>query len=179
VLAAQARSGFQRFIRDDGEGLYDVLDTPGGGLDDSIRPNQIFALSLPTRLLPPNTAKQVLATVRQHLYTSYGLRSLSPEDPAYQGHYTGGVEARDSRYHNGTVWGWLLGHYVMAHFRIHQNAASARALLQPMRDHLFDAGLGAVSEIFDGDPPHTPCGTPSQAWSVATLLEAWNQIHRP
>lgn len=175
-LAELAQQGFQRFIRADGSGLYDVLDTPNGENDASIRPNQIFAISLPAPLLTEEITSQVLNTVQRHLYTSYGLRSLSPEDPDYHGVYQGGVEARDGSYHNGPVWGWLLGHYAMAHFRLNQDTAAALALLEPMRDHLFDAGLGTISEIFDGDPPHHPRGAPSQAWSVATVLEAWKLI---
>lgn len=174
TLAQHARHGFQRYLRPDG-GLYDVLDTPQGN-DASIRPNQIFALSLPWPLLDKAAAKSVLDEVQRHLYTSYGLRSLTPQDSAYQGIYQGGVAARDSAYHNGTVWSWLLGHHAMAHFRLHHDATAALALLEPMRDHLFDAGLGSISEIFDGDPPHMPRGAPSQAWSVATVLQAWRLI---
>jgi glycogen debranching enzyme len=173
-LAAQTRIGFQRYLRPGG-GLYDVLDTPEGN-DGSIRPNQIFALSLPWPLLDKDAANTVLNEVHSHLYTSCGLRSLAPQDPAYRGIYQGGVAERDAAYHNGPVWGWLLGHYAMAHFRLHHDAKAALALLEPMGDHLFDAGLGSISEIFDGDPPHNPRGTPSQAWSVATVLEAWRLI---
>jgi glycogen debranching enzyme len=173
-LAAQTRIGFQRYLRPGG-GLYDVLDTPEGN-DGSIRPNQIFALSLPWPLLYKDAANTVLNEVHSHLYTSCGLRSLAPQDPAYRGIYQCGVAERDAAYHNGPVWGWLLGHYAMAHFRLHHDAKAALALLEPMGDHLFDAGLGSISEIFDGDPPHNPRGTPSQAWSVATVLEAWRLI---
>lgn len=174
ALATQARRGFQRYLRPDG-GLYDVIDAPDGN-DDSIRPNQIFALSLPWPLLDRETANTVLNEVHRHLYTAYGLRSLTPQDPAYRGIYKGGVTERDAAYHNGPVWGWLLGHHAMAHFRLHHDAKAALALLEPMCDHLLDAGLGSISEIFDGDPPHYPRGAPSQAWSVATVLEAWRLI---
>ena len=171
VMAERTRLGFQQYLRPDG-GLYDVLDTPDGN-DASIRPNQVFALSLPWPLLDKKAANTVLNELQNHLYTSYGLRSLSPQDSSYRGIYQGNVAERDAAYHNGPVWGWLLGHYVMAHFRLHRDAGAALALLEPVRDHLFDAGLGSISEIFDGDPPHLPRGTPSQAWSVATILEAW------
>lgn len=171
ALAERCRHGFRRYLRPEG-GLYDVLDSPHGD-DASVRPNQLFALSLPWPLLDDAAASRVLDEVREHLYTSHGLRSLSPQDPAYHGIYRGGVEQRDAAYHNGPVWGWLLGHYVMAHFRLHRDAEAARALLEPVRDQLFDAGLGSLGEIFDGDPPHEPRGAPSQAWSVATALEAW------
>jgi 4-alpha-glucanotransferase len=174
ALAERARHGFQRYLRPDG-GLYDVLDTPAGN-DASIRPNQIFALSLPWPLLDNDAANTVLNEVHSHLYTSYGLRSLTPQNLAWRGIYQGGVAERDAAYHNGPVWGWLLGHHAMAHFRLHHDAKAALALLEPMHDQLFDAGLGSISEIFDGDPPHHPRGAPSQAWSVATLLEAWRLI---
>ena len=171
AMAEQTRLGFQQYLRPNG-GLYDVLDAPDGN-DASIRPNQLFALSLPWPLLDKKAAKTVLVDIHKHLYTSYGLRSLSPQDPDYCGSYQGSVEQRDAAYHNGPAWGWLLGHYAMAHFRLHNDAEAALALLDPMRDHLFDAGLGSISEIFDGDPPHHPRGAPSQAWSVATVLQAW------
>ena len=174
ALAEHARLGFQRYLRPEG-GLYDVLDTPDGN-NASIRPNQILALSLPWPLLDEDAANTVLDEVHNHLYTSCGLRSLTPRDPAYRGIYQGGVAERDAAYHNGPVWGWLLGHHAMAHFRLHHDAKAALALLEPMGDHLFDAGLGSISEIFDGDPPHHPRGAPSQAWSVATVLEAWQLI---
>jgi len=173
-LAERARLGFARYRRSAG-GLYDVLDAPDGN-DASIRPNQLFALSLPYPLLDDKTAKRVLRELREHLLTSYGLRSLSPRDSAYRGRYQGNIAERDGAYHNGPVWGWLLGHYAIAHWRLHGDKASALALLEAMRDHLFDAGLGSISEIFDGDAPHAPCGAPMQAWSVATVLEAWRTI---
>ncbi|MGB5441514.1 MAG: amylo-alpha-1,6-glucosidase [Gammaproteobacteria bacterium] len=173
-MAAQARTGFQRFVQPEG-GLFDVLDAPDGD-DARVRPNQVFALSLPWPLLEGKTAETVLDTLQRRLYTSFGLRSLAADDPAYCGVYAGGVARRDAAYHNGPVWGWLLGHFAMAHFRVHRDAVAALALLEPMRDHLFDAGLGSISEIFDGDPPHHPRGAPSQAWSVATLLQAWRLI---
>ncbi len=170
-LAERARLGFARYPRPDG-GLYDVLDAPDGD-DASIRPNQLFALSLPYPLLDGKTARRVLQELREHLLISYGLRSLSPQDPAYRGRYHGGVAERDGAYHNGPAWGWLLGHYAIAHWRLHGDKAAALGLLEAMRDHLFDAGLGGISEIFDGDAPHQPRGAPMQAWSVATVLEAW------
>jgi 4-alpha-glucanotransferase len=107
------------------------------------------------------------------LVTPYGLRSLAPDDPNYRGVYTGGPAERDGAYHQGTVWAWLLGPWALAQYRVTGDAAAAQALLSPIADHLRDAGLGQVSEIFDGDPPHTPRGCPAQAWSVACVLEAW------
>jgi len=106
------------------------------------------------------------------------LRSLAPGHSDYRGHYHGGVAERDGSYHQGPVWAWLLGHWALAHYRVHGDAAAAQAWLEPITDHLANAGLGQVSEILDGDPPHTPRGAPAQAWSVACALEAWWRLER-
>ncbi len=116
--------------------------------------------------------------MRDSLLTSFGLRSLAPEHADYHPLYQGGVRERDAAYHQGTVWAWLLGHFALAEYRIHGDAGAAQARLLPLRDHLTDAGLGTVSEIFDGAAPHTPRGCPSQAWSVACTLEAWWRLER-
>lgn len=176
-LAAKARQGFQRFIRPDGAGLFDVLDGPAGD-DPTPRPNQIFAVSLPYSPLDPETQQAVVRVCGRELLTSCGLRSLAPGHPDYRPHYHGGVWERDGSYHQGPVWGWLLGHYALAEHRVHGDAAVAQARLQPIRDHLLDAGLGTVSEILDGAPPHAPRGAPAQAWSVACVLEAWWRLER-
>jgi len=170
--AERARTGFQRFIRPDGVGLYDVIDGPDGA-DPTPRPNQLLAVSLPASPLDADTQRRVLDHCGATLVTSYGLRSLSPEHPDYRGHYRGGVRERDGAYHQGPVWAWLLGHWALAYYRVHGDAAAARAWLEPIADHLADAALGHVSEIFDGDPPHMPRGAPAQAWSSACVLEAW------
>jgi 4-alpha-glucanotransferase len=175
-LAARTRIGYQRFQKHEG-GLYDVLDGPEGD-DSSIRPNQILAATLHYSPLPPTTHARIVAETREHLLTSYGLRSLSPHDPRYRGRYEGNVWERDSAYHQGTAWSWLLPHYAMAEYRVTGNAELAQSWLSPMRDHLLDCGLGSISEIFDGDAPHAARGTPSQAWSVATMLEAWVKLER-
>ena len=112
------------------------------------------------------------------MLTSYGLRSLAAGHPDYKPHYTGDVWHRDGAYHQGTVWTWLLGHYALAEYRVHGDADLALQRLTAMRDHLFDAGLGTVSEIFAAEPPHLPDGAPSQAWSVACLIEAWWRLQR-
>ena len=171
-LAAQAHAGFQRYRRGDGRGLLDVLDGPDGD-DLAIRPNQVFAVSLPASPLDARAQAGVVAEVAEHLLTSYGLRTLSPADPSYQGRYRGDVVTRDGAYHQGTVWPWLLGHFALAEHRLTGDAALARARLRPLADHLADAGLGSISEILDGQPPHRPRGAPAQAWSVACTLEAW------
>ncbi|HRW67544.1 MAG TPA: amylo-alpha-1,6-glucosidase [Candidatus Competibacter sp.] len=176
-LAAKARQGFQRFIRSDGTGLFDVLDSPSGD-DPTSRPNQVFAVSLPHSPLDSETQQAVVRVCGRELLTSYGLRSLTPVHPDYHPYYLGGVWERDGSYHQGPVWAWLLGHYALAEYRITGDAAAAQARLLPVRDHLLDAGLGTVSEILDGAPPHIPRGAPAQAWSVACVLEAWQRLER-
>lgn len=173
-LAEQARNSFEkRFWYSEGGYLFDVVDGPEGD-DPSLRPNQVLAISLNNDLLGLEQSRSVLATVRSSLLTPYGLRTLSPDDPRYKGRCTGERRERDAAYHNGTVWPWLLGPYFDAVRRI-EGSAAARAefkatALPAMRKHLADAGLGTISEIFDGDPPHEPRGCISQAWSVAEVL---------
>jgi len=177
TMAEQCRQGFARFIRADGLGLYDVLDGPHGN-DEAIRPNQIFALSLTYSALQESVMQPVIDVCRKQLLTPYGLRSLSPDDDRYVGCYEGGVAQRDGSYHQGPVWGWLLGHYAMAEYRVSGDADAAQQRLAGMEQHLFEGGLGTISEIFDGDAPHKPKGAPSQAWSVACTLEAWWRLER-
>ena len=177
AAADKAKAGFARFIRHDGLGLYDVIDCPNGIDDASLRPNQVFAVSLAATPLDPAQQRAVLDACAP-LVTPLGLRSLAPEDPNYRGVITGGPAERDGAYHQGTVWAWLLGPWALAQYRVTGDAASAQALLAPIAEHLHDAGLGQVSEIFDGDPPHTPRGCPAQAWSVACVLEAWVKLER-
>ncbi len=177
MLASKAGDGFQRFIRGDGRGLLDVLDGPSGN-DPSIRPNQILAVSLCYSALAPATQQEVLQICGETLLCSYGLRSLDPAHPDFRAHYGGGVRERDSAYHQGPVWAWLLGHYALAEYRVHGDGRVAQSRLEPIADHLRDAGLGTVSEIFDGAPPHHPRGCPAQAWSVACTLEAWWRLQR-
>ena len=177
TMADRAAAAFRaRFWRPELGYLADVVDTPEGDDDLSLRPNQVFAVSLPFPLLSDEQARSVVDAVGRALLTSYGLRSLAPSDPRYQGHYGGGVAERDGAYHQGTVWAWLLGPYAEAHFNAYGDAEAARGLLRPLADHLRDAGLGSISEIFDGDPPHTPRGCIAQAWSVAELLRVWNIV---
>jgi len=181
-MATRTRQGFQRFWSDALGYCQDVLDTPTGGADAALRPNQIFAVALPTQadygpaLLTPPQQQAVVDTVAQHLLTSYGLRSLSPTHPDYCGHYGGDRIARDGCYHQGTVWSWLIGPFVQAHLRVYQNPAIARTFLAPLADHLRDGCIGTLSEIFDGDAPFAPRGAFAQAWSVAEVLRSWNAI---
>jgi predicted glycogen debranching enzyme len=170
----QAGASFARFWNPDLGCLYDVIDVDGGtAADASIRPNQLFAVSLPYSVLSKDKMRAVADTCGRELFTSYGLRSLRPGDPKYLGHYTGNPGERDSAYHQGTVWAWLLGPFVRAHYRVHGNAALAMSFLAPIAQHLDAACVGSVSEIFDGDAPHTPKGCFAQAWSVAEILHSW------
>jgi predicted glycogen debranching enzyme len=169
--AAKAKKGFARFVRPDGCGLCDVLDGPDGD-DASVRPNQVFALSLPETPLEPAHWRAVIDACAP-LVTPCGLRSLAPDDPAYRRVITGPVPERDGAYHQGTVWAFLLGHWALALHRLTGDTAAAQTVLGGIEPHLSDAGLGQISEVFDGDPPYTPRGCPAQAWSVACTLEAW------
>lgn len=173
ALAEQARDSFQkRFWYSKGGYLFDVIDSPNGD-DSSLRPNQLLALSLSSNLVSVEQAQQALGVVRQHLLTPYGLRTLSPNDPEYKGNYTGDRRERDGAYHQGTVWAWLLGPYFGAVRAIEGEEAARKELRQMLpafKAHLAEAGLGSISEIFDGDAPHRPRGCISQAWSVAELL---------
>ena len=173
--AEAARRGFARFVRADGMGLYDVIDGPNGE-DSSIRPNQIFAVSLPHSPLSSQDQANVVRVCRRHLLTAFGLRSLAPGSPAYHPAYGGSVAQRDGGYHQGPVWGWLLGAFSLATYRVTGDVAAARAVLQPMSDALQDQAVGTIGEIFDGEPPHHPRGAPAQAWSVACTLDAWRLL---
>ena len=128
-------------------------------------------------MLSDEQEQSILTVIQNNLLTPYGLRSLAPSDPAYVGDYGGDPHTRDGAYHQGTVWGWLMGPFVTAWVRIHQNDPAvhqtAQRFLDPLRQHLQDYGLGQISEIFDGDPPHTPRGCYAQAWSVAETLRAY------
>lgn len=176
-LADASKAGFQRFVDPKSGGLFDVLDGLDGN-DATLRPNQIFAVSLPHSPLSPQAQARVVSLVGRKLLTSYGLRSLAADHPDYRPHYRGGVWERDGSYHQGPVWAWLLGHYALAEYRVNGDALAARERLAPIADHLADAALGSVSEIFDGAPPHLPRGCPVQAWSVACTLESWWRIER-
>jgi predicted glycogen debranching enzyme len=172
--AQQVHAKFNEvFWNETGGCLYDYID--GDHRDVSIRPNQIFALSLPFPLLESQRAKQVLKMVEEKLYTPVGLRSLAADHPDYRPHYGGDQWSRDSAYHQGTVWAWLLGPFVSAIVRVEGVAGKKRAkkILENVLPHLNDAGLGTISEIFDAEPPHADRGCMAQAWSVAEVLRAY------
>ncbi len=153
------------------------MDGPDGD-DASLRPNQIFAVSLPYAAVYGPQAKAVVDIVERALLTPLGLRSLAPEDPRYIGQHTGDRWQRDASYHQGTVWSWLIGPFIDAHLRVYKDKHRARQLLQGLLQHLdAEPGIGTISEVFDGDPPHRPRGCIAQAWSVAEVLRIWQQLH--
>ncbi len=180
VLSERAAAGFRRFWNEGKGTCYDVLDGPDG--DDAganaLRPNQLFAVSLPYSPLSAEQQRAVVDACERHLLTSHGLRSLAPEHPAYIGHYGGSWRQRDAAYHQGTVWGWLIGPFVRAHLRVYGDPDRARSYLEPLLRHLEAHGVGSISEIFDGDPPFAPRGCIAQAWSVAEVLWAWHATDR-
>jgi predicted glycogen debranching enzyme len=174
-MAALAKRSFNRLFWNEAAGcLYDVID--GDARDGSIRPNQIFAVSLTHTMLPREKARRVVEVVERDLLTPYGLRSLAPNDPQYRGRYEGDQRSRDGAYHQGTVWPWLMGAFITAYVKVNgrskKNRQRASQWLAAFGEHLSDAGLGQVSEIFDGDAPHRPRGCIAQAWSAAELLRS-------
>jgi predicted glycogen debranching enzyme len=175
-MAAVANWSFDRLFWNQELGcLYDVVD--GSSPDPSIRPNQIFAVSLFHSMLPRDRAARVVETVKEHLLTPCGLRSLAPNDQQYRGRYSGSPRERDAAYHQGTVWPWLLGPFITAYLKVNGRSEEARRQAQTwlsrLESHLAEAGLGHVSEIFEGDAPHRPCGCIAQAWSVAEILRVY------
>jgi predicted glycogen debranching enzyme len=171
-LLAKAKAGFAKFWNLERNCSFDVLDSPGGN-DASLRPNQIFAVSLSANLLTPDRQKSVVDVCAKELLTPFGLRSLAPGERGYTGTYSGGSRERDASYHQGTVWGWLLGPFALAHYRVYRDRAAALAFLEPLVHAIDRYGLGTLAEINDGDPPHHPRGCIAQAWTVAELLRAW------
>ncbi len=178
-LADRIQQSFiQSFWNEEANCLFDCIQN--NIPDKKIRPNQIFAVSLPFPLLPLEKARAVVKTVQEKLLTPYGLRSLAPEDPEYRKVYRGNPYERDSAYHQGTAWAWLIGPFVDAYLNAfgvsEENCNYLLSLFDQLRHHLSEAGLGSISEIFDAEPPHQPKGCASQAWSVAEVLRACQKI---
>jgi len=175
-LAAKGKKNFQRFWNAESNCCFDVIDSPGIGNDAALRPNQIFAVSLPVSPLTPEQQRAVVDVCARRLLTSHGLRSLAPGEPGYTGHYGGSPRDRDAAYHQGTVWGWLLGPFTLAHYRVYHDREAALRFLEPLGRQIYAGGLGTLSEIFDGDAPFMPRGCIAQAWTVAEVLRAWTEI---
>jgi predicted glycogen debranching enzyme len=175
--AEQVKESFNaKFWDSANQCLFDVVD--GDEPDDHIRPNQVYAVSLPFSLLPEEQEKAVVALVEKELFVGCGLRSLAPDHPDYHGIYCGALAKRDAAYHQGTAWGFLLGGFFSAYMKVNHHSSSAAAnavrMLEPMRKHLTDSGcIGSISEIFDGDAPHNPRGCYAQAWSVGEVLRCY------
>ena len=178
AMADKASTSFNELFWNEQTGcLYDVIN--GELRDPSIRPNQVIAISLTNTMIRKDRAVSILRVVECELLTPRGLRTLSPSHPNYVGRYEGGPSSRDAAYHQGTVWPWLMGPYIDAHAKTFGRAAGQRfaaAWLDNFQQHLHEACLGQVSEIFDGDPPHTPRGCVAQAWSVAELLRGMTNV---
>jgi glycogen debranching enzyme len=174
AMADKTHASFNELFWNEQTGcLYDVVN--GENRDASIRPNQVIAVSLMNTMLSKERAISVLRVVERELLTPRGLRTLSPSDPNYIGRYEGGPATRDGAYHQGTVWPWLMGPYITAYTKTFGKRAGrkfASLWFENFQEHLHEACLGQVSEIFDGDAPHTPRGCVAQAWSVAELLRA-------
>ena len=176
--AERARVSFnERFWFAKGGYLYDVIDVNGGsGTDSSLRPNQLFAISLDYPVLDGKYWKSVIEIVQEKLLAPLGLRTLSPDDPEYKPIYAGDLHSRDGAYHQGTVWAWLIGSFIDAWLKVHpHDQAAARKFLEHFPEHLSEAGMGTISEVFDARAPHNPGGCIAQAWSVAEVLRAWSK----
>ena len=172
--AARVRESFnRRFWYESGRHLYDVVDGPEGD-DAACRPNQVLAISLPNPVLDESRWNDVMRVVELKLLTPVGLRSLSPDHPDYKANYFGALRDRDAAYHQGTVWGWLIGPWIDAWLKVHpDDKAGARRFLDGLIAHLPEFGVGSIAEIFDAEPPFTPRGCIAQAWSVAEVLRCW------
>lgn len=178
LMAEQVRNSFQISFWDDHKGHLNDCVLSDGHPDPTLRPNQIYAVSLPYSPLTREQQKSVVQVVEKQLLTPYGLRSLSPYDPRYRRFYGGPQGQRDASYHQGTVWGFLIGGFIEAYLKVNDFDPTAkrraRSYMSKLLAHFAnDACIGNISEIFDGDPPHTPRGTFAQAWSVAEALRAW------
>lgn len=177
--AARAAASFDRFWFAEGGYLFDVIDTPEGGDDSSLRPNQLLAVSLPYAPLAATEARAraVVDVCRRALLTPYGVRSLAPDHPGFVATYGGDRYRRDGAYHQGTAWGWLIGPFVEAHFKVYGDRAQAAAFLQPLAEVMTQFGVGSLAEIYDATAPFKPEGCMAQAWSVAEALRVWRMVN--
>ena len=181
--AEQVRKSFCELFWNESKGYLNDCILPDGSVDDSLRPNQIFAVSLNFSPLSKQQQASVVEVVQNQLLTPYGLRTLSPDSPNYKGEYTGSPRQRDEAYHQGTVWAYLIGHFVEAYLKVNEFSPAAKKqaaqFIEPLLRHLTEDGcLASISEIFDGDEPHKPKGCFAQAWSVAELIRAYLLINR-
>jgi glycogen debranching enzyme len=179
-VAAHAERAYrafnERFWFQGGGYLYDVVDAEHGGNDEACRPNQVFAISLDHPVLEASRWQPVLDVVRERLLTPVGLRSLAPGHPDYKARYYGDLRSRDAAYHQGTVWGWLIGPFLDAWLKVHpEDREGARRALDGFQEHLNGAAVGSISEIFDAEAPYTPRGCIAQAWSVGEVLRLFDR----
>ncbi len=193
ALAAKALKGFDKFWNKATGCLYDVIDVPdlrglvfrseaknpvGLSRDSSIRPNQLFAISLPYAPIEASSerAKSIVEVCQRELLTPYGLRSLAPGSPDYKPHFGGARLIRDGAYHQGTVWGWLIGPFVEAHYKVYGDKEAALRFLQPLEEATTTYGVGSLAEVYDATAPFKPGGCMAQAWSVAEALRVWRLL---
>jgi len=181
-IADKVQKSFCELFWNESKGYLNDCILPDGSADESLRPNQIFAVSLPFSPLSAHQQKSVVKAVQNQLFTPYGLRTLNVQDSRYKGVYTGPQQQRDEAYHQGTVWAFLMGPFVEGFLKVNgfsrKSKKKAAEFIQPLLHHLTEDGcLGSVSEIFDGDAPHKPRGCIAQAWSVAELIRAYQLIN--
>jgi glycogen debranching enzyme len=181
-MSAKVKAGFCELFWNKETGYLNDCILPDGSVDSTLRPDQIFAVSLGFSPLSPEQQKSVVDVVQKHLLTPYGLRTLNVENEHYKGTYTGPQQQRDEAYHQGTVWAFLLGSFIEAYLKVNnfnqESKSKAAEFIQPLMKHLTEDGcISSISEIFDGDAPHTPRGCIAQAWSVAELIRAYELIN--
>jgi predicted glycogen debranching enzyme len=175
ALAERVRTAFStQFWLEDRGYLADCVSEEGA--DPALRPNQVIALSLHYSMVDQARAERAFGAVTRELLTPFGLRTLAPSDSRYRGTYQGGVRERDTAYHQGSAWPWLMGPYLTAYGKLYPGSPEPKRLLQAFAPHLWEGGLGQISELADGDPPHTLRGCIAQAWSVGELLRAASEM---
>jgi len=182
AMASKASASFRELFWNESKGYLNDCILPDGSVDASLRPNQIFAVSLPYSPLPADKQCRIVDAVQENLLTPYGLRTLATSDSRYKGTYTGPQQQRDEAYHQGTVWPYLMGPFVEAYLKVNnfsrKSKSEAAEFIKPLMQHLTEDGcLGQIAEIFDGDTPHNPKGCFAQAWSVAELIRAYLLIN--